>query len=71
MSQKVHVIDTVLLEIKFTNCIFSFSFHMNIVVYIHMLGNIGVVCMMIRYYWPAYVYTWRLDMLYHHRYENK
>ena len=52
-SKKVHVIDSFI-----GNCIFSFSFHMNIIVYVHMLGNIGVVCMMIRYYWPAYVYTW-------------
>ena len=60
-----------ILEIKFTNYIFSFSFCMNIVMYIHMLGDIGVICTMIRYYWPGYVYTQRFDILYRRRYESK
>ena len=69
-SKKVHVIDSFIGN-KVYKLYFSFSFCMNIILYIHMLGNIGVVCMTIRYYWPACVYTWQFDVLYRHRYENK
>ena len=60
-SKKVHVIDSFIgnsLQI-----VFFFSFHMNIIMYIRMLGNIGVVCTTIRYYWPAYVYTRQFDVI--------